>query len=445
MKADELLRNIPVIVISALDDETTNVVRAIDLGAEDFLPRNFDPVLLRARLGASLARKRFRDQELEYLGRVGRLTSAAETLETGHFNPDTLGIDDLAERDDPLGHLAGVFRGMAGEIYQRELRLRNAVTMLQSCLLVLAVGVVWGLSPSLARMAAGWGAAPLGLAVWVNAVAAVLCLGFAAWRGKLTRLATGDFLFHVFWALLVGVLMRLTTYLLTEHIQAATLSLIVTLQGFMVFAFAAVTGLEKATPRRMAGLALGLAGVLLVIVTQFRVSGDAGNIWVFVAILLPLMLAIEGLALADKRPHHMDMFASVGIMTAMSTVMLLPMAWWTGDLMALGAGTARLDGVVLVMGIMAAGVLILALMLIDKAGAVFYSQTAYTMTIAGVVWGMLLLHEELSPLSWVAFAVIGLGMYLVEPKSNTDELVIRRSFRGSPDQPPGRGAREGAP
>ena len=45
MKIDEKMRDVPVIVISALDDETESVVRAIGLGAEDFLPKSFDPVL----------------------------------------------------------------------------------------------------------------------------------------------------------------------------------------------------------------------------------------------------------------------------------------------------------------------------------------------------------------------------------------------------------------
>jgi class 3 adenylate cyclase len=61
MKADETLRHVPVIMISAVDD-LDSVVRCIELGAEDYLPKPFNPVLLRARLGASLERKRLHDQ-----------------------------------------------------------------------------------------------------------------------------------------------------------------------------------------------------------------------------------------------------------------------------------------------------------------------------------------------------------------------------------------------
>ena len=64
LKADESLRAIPVIVLSALD-EIGSVVRCIELGAEDYLPKPFDPVLLRARIGACLEKKRLRDQEVQ--------------------------------------------------------------------------------------------------------------------------------------------------------------------------------------------------------------------------------------------------------------------------------------------------------------------------------------------------------------------------------------------
>ena len=63
LKSDSNLRDIPVIVLSALD-EIGSVVRCIELGAEDYLPKPFDPVLLRARISACLEKKHLRDQEV---------------------------------------------------------------------------------------------------------------------------------------------------------------------------------------------------------------------------------------------------------------------------------------------------------------------------------------------------------------------------------------------
>jgi adenylate cyclase len=71
LKDDARLRHIPVIMISALDD-LASVVRCVELGAEDYLPKPFDPVLLKARIGACLEKKRWRDQEQAYLERIER-------------------------------------------------------------------------------------------------------------------------------------------------------------------------------------------------------------------------------------------------------------------------------------------------------------------------------------------------------------------------------------
>jgi class 3 adenylate cyclase/CheY-like chemotaxis protein len=68
MKADPLLAHIPVIVISGVD-ELDSVVRCIDMGAADYLPKTVDPAILRARIAASLNQKRLRDLERDAIER----------------------------------------------------------------------------------------------------------------------------------------------------------------------------------------------------------------------------------------------------------------------------------------------------------------------------------------------------------------------------------------
>jgi adenylate cyclase len=79
MKGDSALRDIPVIVISALD-EMESVVRCIKMGAEDYLPKPFDPVLLKARIEASLEKKRLRDQEQAFLEQLQTEREKSERL-----------------------------------------------------------------------------------------------------------------------------------------------------------------------------------------------------------------------------------------------------------------------------------------------------------------------------------------------------------------------------
>jgi len=128
LKTDPHLRDIPVIMISALD-EMESIVRCIKLGAEDYLPKPFDPVLLRARIGASLEKKRLRDQEIEYLRNVDHVTAAAAAVEAGEFDPETLAR--VATRRDELGQLARIFQRMAREVHAREQRLKQEVQQLR--------------------------------------------------------------------------------------------------------------------------------------------------------------------------------------------------------------------------------------------------------------------------------------------------------------------------
>jgi sigma-B regulation protein RsbU (phosphoserine phosphatase) len=78
IRADNRLRHVPVIMISAVD-ELDSVIRCIELGAEDYLAKPFNPTLLRARVGASLEKKRLRDEIVDALDQIeGELQAARE-------------------------------------------------------------------------------------------------------------------------------------------------------------------------------------------------------------------------------------------------------------------------------------------------------------------------------------------------------------------------------
>ena len=79
LKADRKLRHIPVVMLTALD-EVASTVRCIEAGAEDYVPKPFNPVILRARISASLEKKRLRDQERAYLAEIQSERAKSERL-----------------------------------------------------------------------------------------------------------------------------------------------------------------------------------------------------------------------------------------------------------------------------------------------------------------------------------------------------------------------------
>jgi adenylate cyclase len=94
LKRDPVLQHVPVIMISAVDEIDT-VVRCIEMGSEDYLPKPFNPVLLRARINAALAKKRLHEVERE---RVREVFS--------RFVPEHV-VDDVLERTDEDLRLGG--------------------------------------------------------------------------------------------------------------------------------------------------------------------------------------------------------------------------------------------------------------------------------------------------------------------------------------------------
>ena len=120
MKADEALRHIPVIVISAVD-ELDSVVRCIEMGAADYLPKPFDASILRARLSASLASKRLHDLELDYAARQATLLETIERQRTElarFLSPQVAALVSSPEGQDLLdGHrrlITAVFSDLRG-------------------------------------------------------------------------------------------------------------------------------------------------------------------------------------------------------------------------------------------------------------------------------------------------------------------------------------------
>jgi CheY-like chemotaxis protein len=104
MKSDARLRHIPVIMISAVD-EIESVTRCIEQGAEDYLSKPFNPVLLRARVGACLEKKRLRDQEVQHVEELAELNRTLEQR-----------VRDQVAQLDNLGRLKRFFSPQLAEM-----------------------------------------------------------------------------------------------------------------------------------------------------------------------------------------------------------------------------------------------------------------------------------------------------------------------------------------
>ncbi len=110
IKEDKALCDIPVIMISALGD-AESVVRCLSLGADDYLTKPFDPLILRARVSAVLAKKRLHDKEQRYTRAIENELNIGRAIQAG-FLPETLPRPagwEIAMRFHPARQVAGDF------------------------------------------------------------------------------------------------------------------------------------------------------------------------------------------------------------------------------------------------------------------------------------------------------------------------------------------------
>jgi len=110
MRTEGTLDQLPVIMISAVT-EMESVIRCIEMGATDYLPKPFNPVLLRARVGATLEKKRLRDRERLWAKSLERDLEIGREIQRS-FLPEELPKPagwEIAARFQPARQVAGDF------------------------------------------------------------------------------------------------------------------------------------------------------------------------------------------------------------------------------------------------------------------------------------------------------------------------------------------------
>ena len=420
MKADPALRDIPTIVISSLE-EMDDAVKAIELGAEDFLTKPFNIVLLRARLNAGLERKCLRDQELEYLRQVDRLAAASRMLGERGFDPARLGLDDISHRGDALGNLSRVFVGMASEVYRREQRLRKTISLMKGGFLLLVIGALWGLIPSLSRIVMMDALNPFGIVFWTLGFSAMIMIGISVVTGRYPGRSRSDLIRYASIGLIGGTLPQITLFWIAENVPAMIISMVLAVESFIVFAVAAVIGLEAPNLKRFIGLSLGLASVLLVMLPGANALGGGSWLWILAALLVPLCYAVEGLLIAAMPSTGDDAIGTTTGIVVASALIAMPLAIFSGSYIPVNELIKGFGWAFLLVAALSSTSMVLSVLAIRTTGAVFTSQVGYATTAGGIIWSITLLNEQMT--GWIFAAVASLisGVALVMPKTHRED------------------------
>ena len=278
------------------------------------------------------------------------------------------------------------------------------------------IGIGWGSTQPLGKIAASTGHPPFGLIFW-QLVVCVLVLGaLTLARGKRLPLHRKALEFYVVVAFLGTLIPNYTFYVSVARLPSGIMSIIIATIPLMAFPIAMALGLDRFRLRRMIGILLGLSGVLLIVLPQTSLPDRAMVAFLPIAMIGPFFYALENTYVAARGTQGMDaiqaMFgASIAGLVFCAPVMLAMGHWFP---MPLKPGLA--EWALIASSALHALLYASFVWLAARAGSVFASQSAYFTTASGIVWAMVLLGERFSPWVWAAAAVMLCGLALVAPR-----------------------------
>lgn len=277
------------------------------------------------------------------------------------------------------------------------------------------VGIGWGATQPLGKIATESGRGPFGLIFWQLAVCVLVLGAVSLARGKGLVFTRAALRFYVVVALLGTLVPNATFYLSVSRLPAGIMSILISTVPLMAFPLALALGVERFSARRLAGLALGLAGVALIALPQASLPDRAMVAFLPLAMVGPLFYALEGTYVARFGTAGMDAVQAMFGASVAGLVLCLPVTLALGQFfwpLPVGRPEAALFASSALHGLLYATYVWLA----ARAGAVFAAQTSYVVTGAGVLWAMVILGERFSPLVWLALVVMLCGVALVQPR-----------------------------
>ena len=277
------------------------------------------------------------------------------------------------------------------------------------------LGVGWGSTHPLGKIATETGHGPFGLIFWQQVVMVAVLGAIALVRRKGMKLTTPALRFYVVVAVLGTLIPNGTFYASVAHLPSGIMSIIIATIPMLAFPMALALGMDRFSALRLAGLALGLLGVALLAAPGAALPEASMLAWLPVALIGPLFYAMEATYVAHRGTQGMDALQAMLGASLAGLVLCLPVMLATGQSYA--PWPLERDDLALALSSALHALLYASYVwLAATAGSVFAAQSSYLVTAAGMVWAILLLGERPSATMWLALAVMLAGVALVQPR-----------------------------
>ena len=285
--------------------------------------------------------------------------------------------------------------------------------------LLVMLGIGWGVTQPLAKIAVSEGYRHFGLVFWQLAIGAVALGIVSAVRRKGLPMTGAHLRFYALIALIGTVLPNSASFKAAVHLPAGVMSIVISLVPMFAFPIALLLATDRFSWARLVGLILGLAGVVLIVGPEASLPERAMIAWVPIAMIAPAFYALEGNVVAKWGTLDLDAVQVLFGASVVGTLIALPLMLATGQWIDPRPPWGAPDAALVLASLIHAVVYTTYVWLVGRAGAVFAAQVSYLVTGSGVLWAMLLLGESYSGWVWLALGLMFAGLFLIQPRPTT--------------------------
>jgi drug/metabolite transporter (DMT)-like permease len=283
--------------------------------------------------------------------------------------------------------------------------------------ILLLMGMSWGLSFSLAKVAAMGGVHPLSLAFWEAFVAGGILLAMCLVRRRPIPVSGELSLLYLVAGVVGMAAPAIGFFYAAAHVPAGVLSISLAIVPILTFLVSAGLGLETVAPGRVLGVLLGVVAIMLLVGPDQSLPDPAQFYWVLVGVLAAASYGSLNIIMARWKPRGATSFTSAAGMFAAASIIMVPILGLTGTFVPFAWPWTDVEWAIVGLGVINAVGYTLYFYLIEHAGPVFTSQTANLVTLFGVLWGIVIFGEQNSMWVWLSLATMMLAIALVVPRT----------------------------
>lgn len=281
------------------------------------------------------------------------------------------------------------------------------------------LGAGWGFTQPMAKIAVSTGHSPIGLIFWQLVIGALLLGLVQAVRRRPLPLTPGALKWYLVIALIGTLVPNSTSFLAVRHLPAGVMSIVIAMVPMFAFPVALAMGNDRFRWARLAGLAVGLAGVVLLARPE-SLSGAGALPFLLLALVAPALYGLEGNLVAKFGAGGLGPVSLLLGASITGALIALPVALASGSFIDPRAGIGAAELALVASSATHALVYSSYVWLVGRAGPTFAAQVAYLVTGTGILWSMLLLGERYPATIWLALGLMLIGLFLVQPRPRQD-------------------------